>query len=69
MDTKERPCILRQKLFIAATNKEVKDIIASIRKLGASEIKNAEKALKIEDKDSSLGYEPSMGYGGDRTHI
>ena len=61
--------ILRQKLFIAATNKEVKDIIASIRKLGASEIKNAEKALKIVDKDSSLGYEPSMGYGGDRAHI
>ena len=29
----------------------------------------AKKALKIVDKDSSLGFEPSMGYGGDRAHI
>ncbi len=61
--------IYRQRLFIAATNKEVKSIIDGIRKLGASEIKNAEKALKVVDKDSALGYEPSMGYGGDRAHI
>ena len=61
--------IYRQRLFIAATNKEVKNIIDGIRKLGAAEIKNAEKALKVVDKDSSLGFEPSMGYGGDRAHI
>lgn len=61
--------IYRQRLFIAATNKEVKSIIDGIRKLGVAEIKNAEKALKVVDKDSALGYEPSMGYGGDRAHI
>ena len=61
--------IYRQRLFIAATNKEVKRIIDGIRKLGTAEIKNAEKALKVVDKDSSLGFEPSMGYGGDRAHI
>jgi hypothetical protein len=61
--------IYRQRLFIAATNKEVKNIIDGIRKLGAKEIKNSEKALKVVDKDSALGYEPSMGYGGDRAHI
>jgi len=61
--------IFRQRLFIAASNKEVKSIIDGIRKLGATEIKNAEKALKVVDKDSALGYEPSMGYGGDRAHI
>lgn len=61
--------IFRQRLFIAATNKEVKGIIDGIRKLGTLEIKNAEKALKVVDKDSALGYEPSMGYGGDRAHI
>ena len=61
--------ILRQKLFIAGSNKEVKGIIDAIRKIGSAEIKNAEKALKIVDKDSALGYEPSMGYGGDRAHI
>lgn len=61
--------ILRQKLFIASTNKDVERIIFNIRSLGNKEIKNAEKALKVVDKDSSLGYEPSMGYGGDRAHI
>ena len=61
--------IYRQRLFIAGSNKEVKSIIDGIRKLGAAEIKNAEKALKIVDKDSALGFEPSMGYGGDRAHI
>ena len=61
--------IYRQRLLIAATNKEVKNIINGIRKLGKAEIRNAEKALKIVDKDSALGYEPSMGYGGDRAHI
>jgi hypothetical protein len=61
--------IYRQKLFIAGTKQEVRNIINNIKKLGVSEIKNAEKALKCVDKDSSLGFEPSMGYGGDRAHI
>ena len=61
--------ILRQKLFIAGSNKEVRCIIDKIRSLGAIEIKNAQKALKVVDKDSALGYEASMGYGGDRAHI
>jgi len=61
--------IYRQRLFIAATNKEVKSIIAGIRKLGNAEIKNAEKCLKAVDRDSALGYEPTMGYAGDRAHI
>lgn len=61
--------IYRQKLFIAATNKEVKILIDGIRKLGQAEIKNAERAIRIVDRDSALGYEPSMGYGGGRAHI
>ena len=61
--------IYRQKLFIAATNKEVKILIDGIRKLGQAEIKNGERALRIVDRDSALGYEPSMGYGGGRAHI
>ncbi len=61
--------IYRQRLFIASSNKEVKSIIDNIRKLGIAEIKNAEKALKAVDKDSAIGYEPTMGYAGDRTHI
>lgn len=65
----KRMYIYRQRLLIAATRREVKNIIYAIKKLGLTEIKNAEKAIKIVDRDSSLGYEPSMGYGGDRAHI
>ena len=61
--------IYRQRLMVAATNKEVESIINGITKLGLAEIRNAEKALKVVDRDSALGYEPSMGYGGDRVHI
>lgn len=61
--------IYRQRLLIAATNKEVASIIKGLRKVCNAEIKNAEKALKCVDSDSSLGYEPSMGYAGDRAHI
>ena len=61
--------IYRQRLFIAGSNSEVKNIVDGIRKLGLKEIRNAEKALRVVDKDSSLGFEPSMGYGGDRAHI
>ena len=61
--------IYRQKLFIAGTRQEVRNIIDNIKKLGSAEIKNSQRALKCVDKDSSLGYEPSMGYGGDRAHI
>lgn len=61
--------IARQKLLIAATNAEVKKLIDAIRKIGEAEIKNAEKALKCVDYDSAIGFEPSMGYAGDRVHI
>lgn len=61
--------IYRQRLFIASTRKEVKSIIKGIRKIGVAEIKNAEKALKIVRKDSSLGFEPSMGYAAGREYI
>lgn len=61
--------IARQKLLIAGTKKEVVSLIKTIKKIGKNEIKNAERALKCVDFDSSIGYEPSMGYGGDRAHI
>jgi spermidine/putrescine transport system ATP-binding protein len=44
--------------------------IEKIEKLSKTEIsEKVKKALKIVDKDSALGFEPSMGYGGDRAHI
>ena len=59
----------RQRLTIAPTHKEVRRIIAGIRKLATAEIQNAERALVCVDKDSAIGFEPLMGYAGDRAHI
>ncbi len=61
--------INRQKLFIAGSKREVSVLINNIKKIGVQEIRNAEKALKVVDKDSAIGYEPSMGYLGDRVGI
>ena len=65
----KRMYIYRQRLLIAGSNREVNSIIEGVKKLGAAEIKNAERALKAVDRDSALGFEPSMGYAGDRAHI
>ena len=61
--------IYRQKLFIAPTKDAVRKLISQTRRLGEAEIKNAERALICVDFDSSLGFEPVMGYVGDRAHI
>lgn len=61
--------IYRHRLAIAPTKEEVRRIIVGIRKVGESEIRNAERALVCVDADSSIGFEPLMGYAGDRAHI
>ena len=61
--------ICRQKLSIAPTNAEVRRILTQIRKIGDAEIENAQKALECVDFDSAIGFEPLMGYAGDRAHI
>lgn len=40
------------------------DICKKIRKIAEDEIKNAEQSINFLKKDSSLGFEPSMGYVG-----
>ena len=61
--------LCRQRLSIAATGSAAASMIAQIRRIGEAEIGNAERALVCVDSDSSLGYEPMMGYAGDRAHI
>lgn len=61
--------IYRHKLLIASTKKEMSSIIAGIKQVANAEIRNAEKSLKCVDNDSAVGFEPCMGYAGDRTHI
>ena len=61
--------IYRQRLSVVPTRLEATRLIENIKKLAIKEIKNCERAIKVVDKDSALGYEPCMGYAGDRVHI
>ncbi len=61
--------ILRYKLLSAETVDEIKRIIPKLEKIGKDEIKNAESAIPLVECDSSIGYEPSMGYQCDRVSL
>lgn len=61
--------LCRQRLSVAPTKTAAASIISKMRRIGQQEIGNAEKALGCVDADSSLGFEPVMGYAGDRAHI
>ncbi len=51
-------------LKLCESPKKMLEICAKIRKIANDEIANAEKSIKYLKKDSSLGFEASMGYVG-----
>ncbi len=61
--------VLTSKLKIAQKKEEVRDLLEKIKELIALERANAECALVFVEKDSRLGWEPSMDYVGDAEHI
>ncbi len=61
--------ILRYKLLSAESIDEIKRIIPRLEKIGRDEIKNAESAIPLVERDSSIGYEPSMGYQCDKASL
>ena len=48
---------------------KLEDLLEKIKELIALERANAECALVFVEKDSRLGWEPSMDYVGDAEHI
>jgi hypothetical protein len=54
--------IERNKLLIADTKSKMKKITSKIRRIANLEIENAKESIEYAEKDSSIGYEPSMGY-------
>ena len=54
--------IEKHKLMIAETKREINKITAKIKKIAEAEIVNAEESIEYAENDSSIGYEPSMGY-------
>lgn len=61
--------ILRYKLLAATTIDEIKKLVSKLEAIGRKEIENAERALPIVEKDSSLGFEASMGYQCDKKAV
>ena len=54
--------IERHKLMIAETKREINKTTSKIRRIAQNEIENAKESIEYAEKDSSIGYEPSMGY-------
>ncbi len=61
--------ILRTKLLSAGTRDEIARIEKRMEAIARREIKNAEAAIPLVNRDSSLGYEPSMDYQCDEESI
>ena len=65
----KRMFLLRTEYRIAKSEKRVREILASARKIIAAERKNATRAISIVRRDSSLGYEATMSYSGGEEYI
>jgi hypothetical protein len=58
--------ILRCKLYAEGNAKKLLAITNEIEKIARAEIKNAEETIPIVEKDSAIGFEPSMLYQCDK---
>lgn len=61
--------LVRQKLKIAESKEEMIALLDQAKEIGLNEIENAEKSIPLIEKDSSIGYEVSMGYACDKAHV
>lgn len=57
------------KLRIAQTRQEVQELLGKVKALIEAERANAESAIPLVERDSRLGWEPSMEYMTDSEHI
>ncbi len=61
--------LLKQALFSEADRTRAESLLAQLTALAEAEIANAEATIPLVEADSRLGWEPSMEYLGDATHI
>ena len=59
----------KEKMAILHHEGDLQAHINALRTIGALETENARATLPLVDADSRLGFEPSMGYIGDRPHL
>ncbi len=57
------------KLFSADNKQKLLLAVKNIKRIANAEILNAKKSIQYVEKDSSIGFEPSMGYACDRERI
>ena len=57
------------KLFSADTETKLKTAVSEIRRVAARERENALSSIEYVEKDSGIGFEPSMGYVCDKERI
>ncbi len=61
--------LAREKLLTAPNKKILSSAISEIERIAKAEIKNAGSAIPIVERDSAIGFEPSMLYQCDRRGI
>lgn len=61
--------IRKNKLLSADNQKEMQRFAKEMHEIADAELENSRQTLPLVDFDSSLGWEPSMEYIGDRAHI
>ncbi len=60
---------LRYKLLSAERIEDIERLVKRLEAIGRAEIKNAEAAIPLVERDSAIGYEPSMGYQCDKAAL
>ena len=58
-----------EKFIISHDPDELSTHLDKLLRIGAMEIENVKATLPLVDRDSRLGFEPSMDYVGDRAHL
>ncbi|MFA7637354.1 MAG: hypothetical protein WCX81_06295, partial [Monoglobales bacterium] len=61
--------ITKTKLLIEQDKSEISRLFTKLEAIAEAELKNAESAIEFVEKDSRLGWEPSMEYVGDKAAI
>ncbi|MBQ4517152.1 MAG: hypothetical protein II997_01035 [Clostridia bacterium] len=61
--------VAKAKLDASESPKEMERFINTMESIAIEEIENAKSAIPLVQKNSRLGWEPSMEYLGDETHI
>ena len=61
--------LIRTQLKMEGDRNKIEQLLSQAEEIGKAEIENAKNCIEIAQRDSVIGYEPSMGYAGDKPYI